>query len=110
MSGQVWGEDRPTNMSPRGPGRAAAEGSSCKLADGLNALTDLLGFQPCVCPAAHTETAALDQVEPSASPPVPRGPDADGRLHIWEASMNGIIYLIGLIVVIMFILSFLGLR
>ena len=46
----------------------------------------------------------------SASPPVPRGPDADGRLHIWEASMNGIIYLIGLIVVIMFILSFLGLR
>jgi len=27
-----------------------------------------------------------------------------------EATMNGIIYLIGLIVVIMFILSFLGLR
>lgn len=27
-----------------------------------------------------------------------------------EASMNGLIYLIGLIVVIMFILSFLGLR
>jgi hypothetical protein len=28
----------------------------------------------------------------------------------WEAVMNGLIYLIGLIVVIMFILSFLGLR
>jgi len=27
-----------------------------------------------------------------------------------EASMNGIIYIVGLIVVIMFILSFLGLR
>ena len=28
----------------------------------------------------------------------------------WEETMNGLIYLIGLIVVILFILSFLGLR
>jgi hypothetical protein len=37
-----------------------------------------------------------------------RGTEA-GNLHL-EATMNGVIYLIGLIVVIMFILSFLGLR
>jgi predicted membrane channel-forming protein YqfA (hemolysin III family) len=30
--------------------------------------------------------------------------------YVTEATMNGLIYLIGLIVVIMFILSFLGLR
>jgi hypothetical protein len=32
------------------------------------------------------------------------------RHHRAEATMNGLIYLIGLVVVIMFILSFLGLR
>ena len=31
-------------------------------------------------------------------------------VRVSEATMNGLIYLIGLIVVIMFILSFLGLR
>jgi hypothetical protein len=39
---------------------------------------------------------------------------AEGRVPlpvvIWEETMNGLIYLIGLIVVILFILSFLGLR
>jgi hypothetical protein len=33
-----------------------------------------------------------------------------GSNHHLEATMNGLIYLIGLVVVIMFILSFLGLR
>ena len=32
------------------------------------------------------------------------------RDHRAEATMNGLIYLVGLVVVIMFILSFLGLR
>jgi hypothetical protein len=32
------------------------------------------------------------------------------RWHNAEATMNGLIYLVGLVVVIMFILSFLGLR
>jgi hypothetical protein len=39
----------------------------------------------------------------------PRERVANCRYHS-EATMNGLIYLIGLIVVIMFILSFLGLR
>jgi hypothetical protein len=30
--------------------------------------------------------------------------------YLWERAMHGLIYLIGLIVVILFILSFLGLR
>jgi len=32
------------------------------------------------------------------------------RAFLWEICMNGIIYLVGLIVVILFVLSFLGLR
>jgi hypothetical protein len=32
------------------------------------------------------------------------------RFVVWEVCMNGIIYLVGLIVVVLFILSFLGLR
>ena len=37
-------------------------------------------------------------------------PDLAGLSCIQETSMNGIIYIIGLIVVVMIILSFLGLR
>jgi hypothetical protein len=53
--------------------------------------------------------------ELSSPPPVLATPGAQRRAtnrhHLSEeASMNGVIYLIGLIVVIMFILSFLGLR
>jgi hypothetical protein len=36
--------------------------------------------------------------------------DVHAEVIAWEASMHGLIYLIGLIVVIMFILSLLGLR
>jgi hypothetical protein len=50
----------------------------------------------------------------SVSPPVLPAPgvpaDAQASTPREEATMHGIIYLVGLIVVIMFILSFLGLR
>jgi hypothetical protein len=42
------------------------------------------------------------------SAPVPS--DRNGPVLLRRYSMNGIIYIVGLIVVIMFILSFLGLR
>ncbi|MGZ3216557.1 hypothetical protein [Paracoccus sp. T5] len=40
-----------------------------------------------------------------------RGQDAQGRhLSIREYIMNSIIYIVGLVVVVLFVLSFLGLR
>jgi hypothetical protein len=57
----------------------------------------------------------LPQQELFSPPPVLATPGAERRattgiICLEEASMNGIIYIVGLIVVIMFILSFLGLR
>ena len=63
-------------------------------------------------------------IEPSATPndrghegtnkdekePITRQRVKRARDHRAEATMNGLIYLVGLVVVIMFILSFLGLR
>jgi hypothetical protein len=42
--------------------------------------------------------------------PITRQRVKAAREHRAEATMNGLIYLVGLVVVIMFILSFLGLR
>jgi hypothetical protein len=53
---------------------------------------------------------ALAAMEPICSAPVPCTTETSCRPAQEERPMNGIIYLVGLIVVIMFILSFLGLR
>jgi hypothetical protein len=62
--------------------------------------------------AAHSSACATTEL--SSGMPVLPSPDAARRaepvLSLEEATMHGIIYIVGLIVVIMFILSFLGLR
>jgi hypothetical protein len=61
---------------------------------------------------AHLSACATKEL--SSGMPVLPSPDAPRRaepvLSLEEATMHGIIYIVGLIVVIMFILSLLGLR
>jgi hypothetical protein len=60
--------------------------------------------------ALATKRTISGEVEPICSAPVPCPTETSCRPAQEERAMNGIIYLVGLIVVIMFILSFLGLR
>ena len=48
--------------------------------------------------------------KPARNVPIEKGVLIRGSRTPWEENVNGLIYLIGLIVVILFILSFLGLR
>jgi hypothetical protein len=59
-------------------------------------------------PGIHVCPCACTMPEPSALRPVMRMTKTG--ITIRETPMNGIIYIVGLIVVIMFVLSLLGLR
>jgi hypothetical protein len=60
------------------------------------------------------QASSPKEQEPSSPPSVLATPGAQRRAsrfyRLRRRTMNGVIYIIGLIVVIMFILSFLGLR
>jgi hypothetical protein len=120
--------DTPPPLDPVRPRRANDPSSTEPDVSPMHPFTATIRFEQVPSPEGRRvrdcrdialTAAGMPKLAPNPSPCALEAADAErcpslccfvGKLRIWRPIMGGLIYLIGLIVVILFILSFLGLR